>query len=56
LKNLNKLYLFKTDVSDVSSLEKLTKLKELNSVQTKVSPEAIDKLRKALPQGKILGP
>lgn len=50
LTNLESLELHDTQVSDVSPLAKLTKLKSLYVVNTQVSDEAIDQLKRALPE------
>ena len=54
LTKLEGLYLDNTQVSEVSPLAKLTKLEYLVLYDTQVSQEAIEQLKKALPQCEIL--
>ena len=56
LTDLKNLHLRGTQVSDVSALTALTKLERLDLYQTKVSPEQVEALQKALPQLRIEGP
>ena len=60
LKNLNALFLVRTQVSDLSSLAELTNLKELSLVDTQVSDvsplsdEQVQELRQAFPKCDIV--
>ena len=57
LANLTKLVwldLALTQVSDVTPLAKLTKLEELDLEDTQVSEQAMDQLKRALPQCRII--